>query len=206
MRKFFALLLTVIIVAVTGCGSTKNAGTWTDEDFSFQNQSEVMELPSGSAMMVREGKTYTLPLKVDAAGYEEYPESFTMDRGLELGSTLKDYKKLYPAGAESLIWEVYTSDGDTYFKPYGNETLTGLYDAYEGSVWLDVAYAYENGTWVPLAGHELQDIWFCEADPSEYDRVALLSVNFDKEEIVTGIYLYHIVYDEAFIAWQNWAE
>lgn len=206
MKKILALLLTCVTLAgLTACGSGSTSG-WTDKDFTFKNGSETLEVEEGNALLVWDTISYLTTDFVDNS-YDEYDGGFATNRGLELGMTLSDFKKLYNVKNGYAVWELLSGENSSYtsFDVYTNQKPSEMY-ADANSVWLDLGYAKVNGKWKALTDVEVRDVWFCEADLDDFDEVVILSVNLDSLGEIVGIGMYHIDYNEDWVVWQDWAE
>lgn len=206
MKKILALLLTCVTLAgLTACGSGSASG-WTDKDFTFKNGSETLEVEEGNALLVWDTISYLTTDFVDNS-YDEYDGGFATNRGLELGMTLSDFKKLYNVKNGYAVWELLSGEDSSYtsFDVYTNQQPSEMY-ADANSVWLDLGYANVNGKWKALTDVEVRDVWFCDADLDDFDEVVILSVNLDSLGEIVGIGMYHIDYNEDWVVWQDWAE
>lgn len=202
MKKALAVLLVcTMALGLTACTSKSK---WTDEDFVF-NGSEKIEVEEGNSFIVYEDASYLT--EYSDGSYEEYAEEFATSRGLELGMTIDDFKKLYSVVKGYAVWELYTGDENKYtsFAEYNNEDPSEMYDE-ANNVWIDLGFYKEDGQWKVLKDVEVQGVWFCDEDFDEYEECVVFAVNFDKWGEVIGISCEHFDYDEGWKEWQAWAE
>ena len=134
---------------------------------------------------------------------EQFDEDFATSRGLKLGMSLSDYEKLYPVEEGYALWEVFDADGYTDGVYYTGQDVRELYEDFV-DIWLDLAWVKEDGKWKLLSNNEVGNIWFCEASFSKYDEIMFLSVNIDPSEKIQCIYMYHVNYDDDWVAFQDW--
>lgn len=205
MKRALAVLLTCAMVfGLTACSGTKSQ--WTDADLVFQSGSDKVEVETDYAFIVYEDVSYLTDYS--DGSYEEIADEFATARGLELGMTLDDYKKLYKVMKGYAVWELYTGDNNEYtsFEEYNNQTLSEMYNGTNNNVWLDIGFYKEGGNWKPLKDYEVQNVWFCDAEMDDYEEAVVFAVNFDKWGQICGISLEHFTYDEAWAEWQGWVD
>ncbi len=180
------------------------SGDWSDADLSFTDGSSQVTVELNHAFIVYEGESY-LTDHSDGS-YEEYGE-FMTNRGLAMGMTLDDYMRLYNVTDGYVVWEVYSGESNEYtgFYEYTGQSLEEMHDM-GNTVWLDIGFYKQDGVWNRLMDYEIRDVWFCDADLSDYDEVIVFAVNFDLWGEVTGVSLEYFTYDEDWVVWQDWAE
>lgn len=206
MKRVVAALLTcVMVLGLTACGGASKS-KWTEDDFTFKDGSEEVVVEEGTSLIVWDDVSY-LTTDFGDKSYEEYDGGFETNRGLEIGMTMDDFKKLYNVKNGYAVWELLSGEDSAYtsFKAYSNQEPSAMYDN-ANSAWLDIGYKKEGGAWKQLTDEEVCDVWFCEADMSDYDEVVILSVNFDYDAEVCGIAMYHITYNDEWVTWQDWAD
>lgn len=206
MKKALAVILAcTMALGLTACAGGIKKSQWTDEDFVFSG-SEKIEVEEGNAFIVYEDTSYLTDYS--SGDYEEYAEEFATNRGLELGMTLDDYKKLYTVMNGYAVWELYTGDENEYtsFEEYTNQSLSEMYDGTNNNVWLDIGFYKDGSKWKVLKDYEVQNVWFCDADLEDYEEVVVFAVNFDKWGQIVGISLEHFDYAEGWVEWQGWSE
>lgn len=207
MKKLLAVLLTCSMVfGLTACGLGGGAGQWTDADLSFSTDSDKIEVENGKAFIVYKDSSYLT--EHSDGSYEEYQDEYVTSRGLKLGMSLDEVKKLYKILNGYAVWEVYTGESNEYtnFVAYKNQDPEDMYDGTNNNVWIDLGFCKENGKWRELKDVEVQDIWFCDADFNDYEEVVVFGINFDDMGYVNGISLEHFDYDQAWSDYQGWAE
>ncbi len=180
------------------------SGDWNDADLTFTDGNSQVTVELNHAFIVYEGESY-LTDHSDGS-YEEYGE-FMTNRGLAMGMTLDDYMRLYDVTDGYVVWEVYSGDSNEYtgFYEYTGQSPDEMHDM-GNTVWLDIGFYKQDGVWNRLMDYEIRDVWFCDADLSDYDEVIVFAVNFDVWGDVTGISLEYFTYDEDWVVWQDWAE
>ena len=168
--------------------------------------SEKVDVPVGKAFMVFDDVSCLISFADES--YDEYDKEYATNRGLKLGMTFDDFKKLYDVMNGYAVWELYTGESNEYteFDVFTNQDLTEMYDGTYNNVCLDLGFSKVDGKWKQLTDVEVRDVWFCDADYNDYDEILVFSVSFDKFGEVIGIYQYHFIYDEAWSEWQGWAE
>ncbi|MBQ9136662.1 MAG: hypothetical protein IJX66_11300 [Lachnospiraceae bacterium] len=204
MKKLVAMMLTcVMALSLVACGNSK--AKWTEDDLTFKGASDSQEVKVDHAIIVYEDVTYYTDYA--DGDFEEFSEEFVTNRGLELGMTMEDYKKLYNVKPGYAVWELYSGSQNEYtsFEAYSNQEPDEMYDEYNNA-WLDIGYTKVDGKWEQLEDHEVMDTWFCDADMDAYEEVVIFAVNFDTMGQITGISLEHFTYDEAWVEWQGWVE
>ncbi|MGN0431879.1 MAG: hypothetical protein ACI4EQ_05925 [Lachnospiraceae bacterium] len=203
MKKLVAAVLTCVMAfSLVACGNSK--AKWTDEDLVFVNGSEKQEVKCDHAMIVYSDVSYYTDYA--DGDYEEFDFEFATNRGLELGMTLDDYKKLYSVKPGYAVWELYSGSQNEYtsFAAYTNQEPDEMYNGTNNNVWLDIGYCKVDGKWKVMEDYEVQNAWFCDADLDEYEEVVVFAVNFDTDGEITGISLEHFTYDDAWVEWQAW--
>lgn len=206
MKKVLAVVLAcTMALGLTACSGGAKKSQWTDEDLVFTG-SDTLEVEKDHAFIVYEDASCLTDYS--DGSYEEYAEEYATSRGLELGMTLDDYKKLYTVMNGYAVWELYTGDENEYtsFDEYTNQSLSEMYDGTNNNVWLDIGFYKDGGKWKVLKDYEVQNVWFCDAELDEYEEVVVFAVNFDKWGQVVGISLEYFDYDEDWVEWQGWAE
>ncbi|MCH5274703.1 MAG: hypothetical protein J1E65_02595 [Lachnospiraceae bacterium] len=208
-KKLLAVLLgTMMVLSLTACGNSK-AG-FSDDELVFKG-SEDIEVELNHIIFVDEDEIgeYTEYYGMFVDDYKSYEETFATSRGLEIGMSLDDYKKLYNIKYGYAVWELITYDSYTYLDYYTNQETSDMYNDKTIDVktlWLDLGWYKDGGSWKAMTDEEFMSVWFCEADLDDYDEVAILSVYLDDYEEVGAMYLYHFTYDDDWVMFQGWAE
>lgn len=203
MKRALAILLAcTMVLGLTACSGSKK---WTGKDFIFNSGSEQVAVKKDHAFIVYEGISYLT--QYSDGSYEEYASEYETNRGLKLGMTLNDYKKLYPVVKGYAVWELYSGSENEYtsFAEYNNQNPSDMYDD-SNNVWLDIGFCKEGNNWRALKDFEIQNVWFCDAEYSEYEEAVVFAVNFDKWGQVVGISLEYFTYDESWTEWQGWPD
>ncbi|MCH5275468.1 MAG: zinc-ribbon domain-containing protein [Lachnospiraceae bacterium] len=178
---------------------------WSDADFVMQG-SESVTVENGGMMFV-EGD-WTGYINTITYYTEEFEEGLATARGLEVGMTLADYQSLYPVENGYAIWEEnYTNYGyTTYMEAYTGQSAREMYEDGADDVWLDLGWCKEDGAWRIMTDMEVRDTWFCDAPLRDYGEIVILSVNFNYNDKIQCIYIYHVPYDDVWVEYQDWAD
>lgn len=203
MKRVIAVLLAcTMVLGLTACSGSKK---WTDKDLTFKSGSDQIKVEKDNAFIVYEDVSYLT--QYSDGSYEEFDTEYVTNRGLKLGMSLEDYKKMYNVVKGYAVWELYSGSENEYtsFAEYNNQSPTDMYDE-SNNIWLDIGFCKEGGKWRQLKDVEVQDVWFCDASYSDFEEAVVFAVNFDKWEQVSGISLEHFTYDEGWTEWQGWAD
>lgn len=206
-KKLMAVLLgTVMVFSLAACGGSK-AG-FTDDDLVFKGGSEEVTVAINHYLYVGEddiGK-YTEYDGLYADDYELYEEALATSRGLTTGMDISEYKDLYAVKNGYAAWELITYDDEgstTRFDSYTNQSASDVY-AKADSAWLDLGWCRENGKWRAMTDVEVMDVWFCDANYSDFGEVVILSVFVNNRDKVGAIDFYHFTYNSDWAALQDW--
>ena len=205
MKRALAVFLAActMVLSLSACAGGKSS--WKDEDFTFTKGSETITVAYGQSFITY--SSYSAHLSYDGNIWDtELEGEWTSNRGLKLGDTIDDFKKLYTVIKGYAVWELFNGDNNEYtsFQEYNNDSLSDMY-ASNNNVWLDLGFYKEDGQWKVMKDYELQNVWFCDANLSSYGECVVFSVNFDKWGQVVGLSIEHFNYDSNWVEWQNWA-
>lgn len=213
MKKLLATMLAVVMVCgLTACGGSKG---WTDKDFIMKNGDDEVEVKKENVWYGFDGVSYMDDYAAwvdgDEAWEEVFEDEYTTNRGLEIGMDMDDFCKLYDVKEGYAVWEVVSGESGewTEFAAYDkNQDMDDVYDDFSDdlypNIWLDLGYYKDGNKWVAMEDVDVQDVWFCEADSSDFKEVAILSVNFDDDGEIKAISLSHIKYNGTWEEWQGW--
>lgn len=179
---------------------------FSDADLNFISASgETVTAELNYAFIAYDAEAY-LTDYADGA-WEEWYEDFATARGLEVGMFMEDYIEMYDVKQNYAVWECFSGDNNEYtsFEAYSKQEPAELYEEYN-NVWLDIGFCMENGEWQQLEDYEVQNVWFCDADLSDYDEVVVFAVNLDSYGQICGISVEHFTYDEGWVEWQGWID
>lgn len=200
-------LSAVMVLSLAGCGSGSGSKAgFTDDDLVLKG-SEDFRVALDHFMYTTDGYTDYEDMYVD--DWTEYEEAFATSRGLKIGMTLDDYKKLYNIKYGYAVWEQITYDNYTYLDYYTNQDSSDMYnddDIAVDTLWLDLGWYKDGSSWKAMSDEEFMDVWFCHADLDKYDEVVILSVYLDEFEEIGAMYFYHFTYDNDWVTWQGWVE
>lgn len=210
-KKLLALILSAgMVLSLAGCGSGSGSGSKADfaaDDLVFKGSEEIRVALDHWLFVAEDYTDYENMYDVD--DWTEYEEAFATSRGLEIGMTLDEYKKLYNIKYGYAVWEQITYDNYTYLDYYTNQDSADMYNDDDISVdtlWLDLGWYKDGSSWKAMSDEEFMDVWFCHAGLDKYDEVAILSVYLDEFEEIGAMYFYHFTYDDDWVTWQGWVD
>ena len=206
MKKAIAVFLAActMVLSLSACAGGKSG--WKDDDFQITNGSDTVTVGIGQIGILASDGGVVGTFANDSL-YQELNVGYGTNRGLEVGDSIDDYKKLYTVINGYALWEIVTDEGwGTTIYEYNNENPADVYgfesDTY--GVYLDIGFCMKDGKWTVLKDYELQDVWFCRASLSSYAECAILSVGLDTRGQIAGIYIYHFNYDQDWVSYQDW--
>lgn len=206
MKKAIAVFLAActMVLSLSACAGGKSG--WKDDDFIFTNGSDTVTVNVGQIGALGSDAGMVASYADDSV-YQQLNAGYTTNRGLKVGDSIDEYKKLYTVINGYALWEINTNDGwSTIVHEYNNESPSEAYgfesDIY--SVYLDIGFYKKDGKWAVLRDYELRDVWFCDASLSTYSECAILTVGFDSMGRIGVIDIYHINYDQDWKTFQDW--
>ncbi len=205
MKKIIVTLLTIAAVfSLCACSVAGRKGvSFSEDDLALSNGSDELELELNHTVYIWPDVTYVE--KHADYSYEEYDNEYQTAKGLALGDTVEDYKKLYFNSNSYAVWELCDSENYTQFSKYTGQSAQDMVGT-DNATWLDVGFYLDNGNWKQLTDVEVKDIWLCEADLNDYDEVVIMSVNLNSFDEIDCISINYFNYDEDFVTYQDWLD